>query len=1306
MQVLQAVQAELEDDGECMYCENVRQEFRQWRNKFTIQQAKERCRKVRSSYSCGILSSGGLLCTIAAIRSGFTPKFGTEIDEKMKKMWRDLTGLDSLGDTFAQEFTEEQNVVYLKSGQPCTDHSSSHAKCMPPGVQGETGWQYVEQASKILQIKPKAICLEMVANVLDIDGGKAVVELTEMLQGEYYLHPKVLRVAEYGDCSNRERLFIVGFSKTMGEIGKTFRFPKAEYDNEKYYSAKDVAIPDEDVPEKFWIHDEPNSIPFMEPRPLCIHKIGQRGPGMGPSWRPNAVQTHDGVYPTQTTHNGGGTRVPMTWEMGDPIKGTRLTTPVETMRIASLPADYGEFVAEYDESDEFIFKCVNMGVPLRTGCAVDDAVHGLLVSAGVAKDIDEYNVPAKHMEYDNAYRASVDNHKAPWIGLSRSFMCKSIRSIQFDTGANGTFMYTNVEPFMDQKVISDIKIQTAGDSLLHGSIKGRLPAHVLNLAGYKGVSAVTDFDLHPTTVKGLHKELMSADAYFKYGKFNILLRQPDYEDGVSELYRPPAPGIPAARIPLVYDYAGKGGWHMYFIPAKSVDNQDMINLARYIEDELKDKGAAAAQALLDSLMTVQQAVAYSGEAEENPDVVQIMDRTGELPEDDTVFVQMEGIDKEDLKDVQMPTKKPEKTECIRAQHPGEVEIKGVKAGLKHKRKKMKIAEFHRLYSHMGANDACEICKMVKGCMRRIFKKIDPYQETRVGHTWCMDICTFSDRSMKGCRYLVVLRDVASGTYRLLPVARRETEALSTVVSEWIQSIRNDPMYADVPYKMVSILKTDNEGAWGHNVREWKKAVDNMGVQMVHCEPDRHAEENGYAEKAVQTVEITIKQILIAGNLPPAFWQDACADAEFLLNRFPALSDHSAMPSDGDRVRPLEALTRGGYSRRQIDRELSYYIPVGTPCLVHDSSVLGSALEPKVRWGIAKGMFRETVVFFCPYTNAEFRSKSYVSYRLRDGMNYATFLGLPPIESTRKAMMLPEDKLPPRCKLIKLPKGISLKKAADGSSTWGKSVTTGGSVRVMEGKVKVTDSEGKEILTDLDNGMLYYPQGDGKEKEDEVSDKADKEVSDKTDKEVSKNEETSEKVQAEEDEMEGSNEEKEECMKMDENKKFKNMVDIDAGELLDLSGPGIEYLATDPNMAEAGEEELFLDHLKHANQSGVGDSFKNMMNMRPLQDEVPFALRERYRDWLLEMFEDLQPKDIPMKGKLKPGIRFPQPSGEKWRKICQGNKNKSERRKEEENDKKVIDHVLTAMFLQETITMRAFRGKEIQNLAVGTTRQKN
>jgi hypothetical protein len=59
---------------QCFRCEKLSDSYEQWRNDFTVAKAKARCRKVRKSYSAGVLSSGGLLCTMAAIRNGFTPK--------------------------------------------------------------------------------------------------------------------------------------------------------------------------------------------------------------------------------------------------------------------------------------------------------------------------------------------------------------------------------------------------------------------------------------------------------------------------------------------------------------------------------------------------------------------------------------------------------------------------------------------------------------------------------------------------------------------------------------------------------------------------------------------------------------------------------------------------------------------------------------------------------------------------------------------------------------------------------------------------------------------------------------------------------------------------------------------------------------------------------------------------------------------------------------------------------------------------------------------------------------------------------
>ena len=130
---------------------------------------------------------------------------------------------------------------------------------------------------------------------------------------------------------------------------------------------------------------------------------------------------------------------------------------------------------------------------------------------------------------------------------------------------------------------------------------------VLNMAGYEGVPSLSELESVVTTVPGLSKELLSVDEHFRYGRFNVLLRQPDFEDGVSELFKPAMDGKPAVRIPLVYDYCGKGGWHMYFVPSRGADLQDIQLLARHIEDEVRDKGANHAKAILDSLMSQSEA---------------------------------------------------------------------------------------------------------------------------------------------------------------------------------------------------------------------------------------------------------------------------------------------------------------------------------------------------------------------------------------------------------------------------------------------------------------------------------------------------------------------------------------------------------------------------------------------------------------------------------------------------------------------------------------------------------------------------
>ena len=149
-----------------------------------------------------------------------------------------------------------------------------------------------------------------------------------------------------------------------------------------------------------------------------------------------------------------------------------------------------------------------------------------------------------------------------------------------------------------------------------------------------------------------------------------------------------------------------------------------------------------------------------------------------------------------------------------------------------------------------------------------------------------------------------------------------------------------------------------DGSWREDNADWDSHIrKQLGVEVEYISPDRH-EQAGGAERACGMIECITKSLLMQNNLGPDWWTRVANDAAFLVNRFPPVSSDSSVSLDGDRFRPLELFTDGKYSRSQIDREISYYVPIGTPCLVHDTKAKGSTLGPKVRWGIACGNRRE------------------------------------------------------------------------------------------------------------------------------------------------------------------------------------------------------------------------------------------------------------------------------------------------------------------------------------------------------------
>ena len=338
------------------------------------------------------------------------------------------------------------------------------------------------------------------------------------------------------------------------------------------------------------------------------------------------------------------------------------------------------------------------------------------------------------------------------------------------------------------------------------------------------------------------------------------------------------------------------------------------------------------------------------------------------------------------------------------QHDDDRQIRGVKLGLRTDRQKMTEAQFHDNYGHLGCKADCAICRMVKGAARRIRKVVDSHRETRVAFKFHMDTVTFSHRSSQGSKYCTVLRDEASEAFLVFNQFLKSD--IVDMFEEWVDVIRSDPAYYDCGYKVMSIICLDNAGEWALKTKKWQEMCDGTGIQCIYSCPDRK-ESSARPERAVGIVEIIAKALLMQNNLPVYWWENCVNSAVFLLNRFPTSSLSAMGAIDGDRVRPLEMFTRFQYSRRQIDRELSYYLAPGTPALVQ-TTAKGSFLGPKTRWGVAVGMEREQVIFMCPYALSTFRSKSFAAFRLKDGLNYLQFLHLPEVETARGRVNIPAD----------------------------------------------------------------------------------------------------------------------------------------------------------------------------------------------------------------------------------------------------------------------------------------------------------
>ena len=845
-------------------------------------------------------SSGGCLDSIAAIATGFAPIWGTEVCERKRTMWANLTGTPDLGDTFHIDYANVESPNMLIAGQTCVDYSSSGPKT---GADGDTGWMFVKQADPILSLQPESFCLEMVANAIRIHGGKEVRQLVDKLRSKYVVKYKVIRTIDHGDATNRTRLFIVGFHRKLGAAAHAFNWPKGTAQN--YPTARDIAEPDSAVPDEYKRYNpDLEYLPgfYRDAIPGLLHKIAQLAPGMGHSSNPHAIYSWDGILNCQTTHNGGGMRPMLSWQHGTTIQDTRLTLPVEAVRAASLHEPYLDWVRSMDNDDKFLFQCVNMGVPINTARDIYEEMSRTLIVAGVKGKIPHVSACKTCSSGDWAPSESIAKMSdCPMvcdgeIMGSHAMRAQSVSSIMVDTGCNYTLGKTKHNANLQNKKKSKVVIEMATeDASTKADYQGTLPVYALNTTDQEGFPSEAPLNVDMITVPDIREELFSVDGYYRDQGYDISLHQPPKPCGMHKGNH---------KIPFRYDWEGSG-FYMDYITIPKRHTPDGIDGVRERKQAyaaiLKDEHDVRAGDCNKDNANMARCHCYSNtvaqhvhdKACNHPMVTDVINAT-DVPQLD--MRKLPELNK-DVESVQ---------ESFLAQHPNDREFRGVREGLRKKKRDLSYRTFHEEHGHIGECPGCDICKMVKGDMRRITRKVDKVKERRVGFAWDMDMITFSDRSFEKHKYAIVIKDRSySGFYKLIPL-RLKSEATAKI-REWVESLRSDPLYRCFNHQMVSHIKTDHDGAWDDDNAEYQAMIKELGIKMEYISPDRH-EENGRAEKACDIVECIVKSLLMQNNLSPLWWTRALADAEFLLNRFPLLSLDVNTPLDHDRWRPIEIFT--------------------------------------------------------------------------------------------------------------------------------------------------------------------------------------------------------------------------------------------------------------------------------------------------------------------------------------------------------------------------------------------------------------
>lgn len=176
--------------------------------------------------------------------------FSSEWDSFAQKTYRVNFGEVPSGDITKTSSKEIPDFDILLAGFPCQPFSQAGLK---KGFSDTRGTMFFEIERIISHKRPKAFLLENVKQLKGHDKGNTLSIIVSRLKAlNYTVDYKVLRAADFGVPQNRERIYIVGFNKSVFKIDKKFSF---DYPIPQKTSTRLGNILEKDVDEKYTISD-------------------------------------------------------------------------------------------------------------------------------------------------------------------------------------------------------------------------------------------------------------------------------------------------------------------------------------------------------------------------------------------------------------------------------------------------------------------------------------------------------------------------------------------------------------------------------------------------------------------------------------------------------------------------------------------------------------------------------------------------------------------------------------------------------------------------------------------------------------------------------------------------------------------------------------------------------------------------------------------------------------------------------------------------------------------------------------------